>query len=172
MRSRRLQTVVHAGIERAMFRHIVTTLDGSEYAERALNYARDLAATTGARLSLLSVLPRTGASDEGRERRCLAYLQEQGKALSDSGVSAVNAHAVFGDPADAISRFAQREDADLLVMTTRGLGADERNAVGSIAFNVLMTAPCPIFMIRIEPVAPPRTPAEERWQHEGGANVG
>ena len=155
-----------------MFKHIVTTLDGSEHAERALNYARDLAAATGAHLSLLSVLPPAGPSDEGRERRCLAYLREQGKALSDGGIGSVTAHAVFGDPADAINRFAQSEGADLLVMTTRGLGTDERNVVGSIALKVLTIAPCPIVMIRIEPVAPPRTPAEERWQHEGGANVG
>jgi len=155
-----------------MLKHIVATLDGSEYAERALTYARDLAAATGARLSLLTVLPPAGGSDEGRERRCLAYLQEQVRALADAGIASVNARAVFGEPADVISRFAQGEDADLLVMTTRGLGADERNAVGSIALRVLTTAPCPIFMIRIEPVAPPRTPAEERWQHEGGANVG
>jgi nucleotide-binding universal stress UspA family protein len=152
--------------------HIVTTLDGSEYAERALVHTRDLALATGARVSLLAVLPRIGESDAAREQRCQAYLRDRTHELIEGGVSAATANVLFGDPADSISRFASTERADVLVMATRGLGADDRNVVGSVALRVLTTAPCPVFMVRIEPVAPPKSPAEERWQQEGGANVG
>jgi hypothetical protein len=57
-------------------------------------------------------------------------------------------------------------------MSTQGLGADDRYGLGSVALQVLMTAHCPVFMTRINRPEPPRTLAEERWQGEGGANVG
>jgi hypothetical protein len=35
-----------------------------------------------------------------------------------------------------------------------------------------MTAPCPVFMVRINRPEPPRNADEERWQEEGGGHVG
>jgi nucleotide-binding universal stress UspA family protein len=154
-----------------MFQRLLVPLDGSEYAERALRYAADLARLSGAHIRLLSVLPRAGASDEAREQRCRKYLDEHAVELAREGSSNVTVDAQFGDPPGVISEVAQTDGADLVVMTTRGLGADNRNVVGSVALRVLMSAPCPVFMIRIEEIEPPRTPAEARWQYEGGANI-
>ncbi|MPZ99258.1 MAG: hypothetical protein GEU80_07940 [Dehalococcoidia bacterium] len=163
-----------------MFARILTTLDGSEYAERALKFTRDLAGIGDAQVNLLTVIPTmrsAGASadpppDERRGKAALAYLEEHAGALRAEVQSEVVTHVRFGDPARETTDLARELDADLVVMSTQGLGADGSYALGSVALKVLMTAPCPVFMVRINKPEPPRSVAEERWQGEGGANVG
>ena len=163
-----------------MFTQILTTLDGSEYGERALGYARDLALPAGARIALLTVVP-TGTSPletadaeatRTRSARALAYLEERAQVLREAGVVEVAAEVRTGQPAAVITEVARELHADLIVMSTQGLGADGRYTVGSVALKVLMTAHCPIFMVRINKPEPPKDVEEERWQGEGGANVG
>lgn len=163
-----------------MFTQILVPLDGSEYAERALVYARDLATNAGARVSLVSVLtavkspvgPAPDEPEEHRGRPWLTYLEERAEAVRGEGVAEVSTQVRFGEPARMITELARELHADLIVMSTEGLGADGRYALGSVALKVLMTAPCPVLMVRINRPESPRTPAEERWQTEGGANVG
>ena len=163
-----------------MFTQILTTLDGSGYAERALTYTRDLAKIADARVSLLAVVPTVHSAgapvatepEAQRARAALEYLEEKAEALRGDGMSDVTTLVRFGDPARLITEAARELDADLIVMSTQGVGADGRYALGSVALKVLMTAPCPIFMVRINKPEPPRSIAEERWQGEGGANVG
>jgi nucleotide-binding universal stress UspA family protein len=163
-----------------MFNQILVPLDGSEYGERALAYAREVAQIAGARVSLLSVIvtatspvmPEVLEPEGERGRRWLAYLDEQAQGLRDEGVESVTTYVRFGEPARMITDLAREEQADLIVMSTEGLGADGRYALGSIALKVLMTAPCPVFMVRINRPVPPTGVAEERWQAEGGRNVG
>lgn len=140
-----------------MFRHILVTLDGSEYSERALGYARDLAQATGARISLISVIlrpdsphtPTVPKLDEDSRKRALAYLDGKAGTLRAAGVKDVATEVRFGEPASLIADLATERQVDLIAMSTHGLGASGRYALGSIALKVLMTAPCPVFMVRI-----------------------
>lgn len=54
-----------------------------------------------------------------------------------------------GEPADEILRVATEVDADLIVMSTHGIGASGRHALGSVALKVLQSAACPVLMVRI-----------------------
>lgn len=164
-----------------MFERILTTLDGSEYSDRALPYTRGLATTTGASVHLLSIAD-TGESpfestavepDESVGRPWLRYLEGAAEQLREDGVPEVSVNLRFGEPARLITEAARDLRADVIIMSTQGLGGDaDRQALGSVAMKVLMTAPCPVFMVRIQRPEPPRTVAEERWQGEGGRNVG
>ena len=160
-----------------MFTQILATLDGSEFSERSLVFARYLGQSTGARITLLCVVeagdeiaPSQTQQDQGE--RSLDYLTEKAESLRADGLENVATQVKYGAPARLIAETARELRADLIVMSTQGLGADGRYALGSVALNVLMTAPCPLFMVRINKPEPPRTPAEERWQGEGGRNVG
>ena len=160
-----------------MFTQILTTLDGSEFSERSLVFARYLAKSTGARVTLLSVVDSAeGASpsesQQERGKRSLEYLTQQAASLREDGPEDVDTLVKYGEPARLIAETARELRADLIVMSTEGVGAHGDYALGSVALNVLMTAPCPLFMVRINKPEPPRTPAEERWQGEGGRNVG
>ncbi len=160
-----------------MFTQILTTLDGSEFSERSLGFARYLAKSTGARVTLLSVI-ETGEAASPSEtqqehgKRTMEYLAEKAAVLREDGPDEVDALVKYGEPATLITDTARELHADLIVMSTEGLGAHGEYALGSVALKVLMTAPCPMFMVRINKPEPPRTPAEERWQGEGGRNVG
>lgn len=144
-----------------MFSHILVPLDGSEYGERALAQAEELARVTGARLTLFSVLLRPEAVggdehlrvaklDEQSRNRLLGELEETSSAVKErTGIDTVDVEVEFGEPAHHIAEYASSHDIDLIVMSTHGLGATGRYALGSVALKVLMAAPCPVFMVRI-----------------------
>jgi nucleotide-binding universal stress UspA family protein len=136
---------------------------------------------SGARLHLLSVVlpsdppsvPPVAAPAEDHRQRWLAYLEQHAETLRREGADEVAVDVRSGDdPAATIAAFAEEVDSGLIVMSTQGNGAGDRYRLGSVAASVLDTAPCPVFMVRIQRPEPPRTRAEERWQGEGGANVG
>lgn len=140
-----------------MFKQILVPLDGSEYSERALGYATDLAKSTGAAMRLLAVVLRPEAPgephverlDEQSRERADRYLEAHATQARANGVADVATEVRLGEAAGAITDTAAERGADLVVMSTHGLGASGRYALGSVAFKVLMSAPCPVFMVRI-----------------------
>lgn len=68
------------------------------------------------------------------------------KAGADARAKAV---VVWGsDPAVDIVQFAGAGDFDLIVMATHGRRGVSRMVSGSVAENVVRTAPCPVFVLR------------------------
>ena len=141
-----------------MFKHVLVPLDGSEYALRALASAEGLAKLSGARLTLFSVLLRpedAGALHVGKlDERSHEHLQAELDALAATvkertALDEVDAVVAFGQPAHQITEYANANGVDLITMSTHGLGATGHYAVGSVALKVLMTAACPVFMVRI-----------------------
>lgn len=140
-----------------MFRNILVPLDESEYSERALSHAQELASANEGRVTLLTVLlrpdspniPHVPKLDAASEQRAQVYLDGIVERVRASGFQNVETHVAFGEPAGAIADLAKSGDADLIVMSTHGLGASGRYALGSVALKVLMTAPCPVLMVRI-----------------------
>jgi nucleotide-binding universal stress UspA family protein len=78
------------------------------------------------------------------EERCRDALC--GRGLGDDRVS----YAVqrSGAVAPAIVQFAEEHDADLVVMGTHGRRGVTRLVFGSVAEEVLRTAPCPVLTVR------------------------
>jgi nucleotide-binding universal stress UspA family protein len=143
-----------------MFERILIPLDGSPIAEAALAYAELLPSQS---VRLLRVEPATGGSPPGREPddqapdiggKDIAYLERAGADLRRQG-RIVEPVVTAGDPAERIIDAAS--DTDLIVMTTRGLGARERILLGSVAAKVARQGPCPTLLIRrtSPPTAPP-----------------
>lgn len=141
-----------------MFNHLLVPLDGSEYGARALAYAEGLAREAGAQISLLSVLlrptsesaPQVPKLDEQSRRRAEEHLETTAESVRTRSAAQVSTTVEFGEPAERITEYARSHAVDLIVMSTHGLGATGRYAIGSVALKVLMTAPCPVFMVRIE----------------------
>lgn len=131
---------------------ILVAYDGSESAKRALDEAARLA--NGDRVTVVSVaeeLPQIGRAaamlvpEEHEER--LRQLSEAVAALKEKGVTM---HAVErkGDPAKRIVDEAKAEDADLIVIGTRGLSPAKRALLGSVSTQVLHHAPCNVLVVR------------------------
>lgn len=163
-----------------MFKHILVALDGSSYGERILPYIEDLATQVASRVTLLTVIPSaaslsgapTDAPSDSQIATHKAYLEPHGAVLRDAGVREVVVEVRSGAPARTIADAARELDADLIAMTTQGLGAETEQGLGGTASKVLVLAPCPVYMVHIERPRPARNLAEENWQDEGGANVG
>jgi nucleotide-binding universal stress UspA family protein len=145
-----------------VFSSVLVPLDGSEYSERALAAGLELARLSGARVTILTVVlaykdahvPAVEKLEAQTRARAEAYL----KPFLDEGNAAgftLTGRVGHGDPAEEILRAAAEEDADLIVMSTHGIGASGRHALGSVAMKVLQTATCPILMIRIPEEAAP-----------------
>ena len=64
---------------------------------------------------------------------------------------------ITGDPASAIVRLAEAEQADLIVMGTHGRTGLKRMLMGSVAEAVVRRAPCPVFTMK----QPEQEPAEK-----------
>lgn len=143
-----------AGGRGIVFRRIVCATDFSDTAERALEYAEDLAEPSSANLLLLHVVEwlfgqTTGPDAVTSLRQSLeAEAADQMTALASRARGRVAERAVVtGKPASEILAFAQRRDADLIVMGVSGRGAIDLAIMGSTTHRVLRDAPCPVLTI-------------------------
>jgi nucleotide-binding universal stress UspA family protein len=140
-----------------MFKTIVVGTDGSETADRAVNRAADLAALTGAELHMVSAYRpapvRVGdgsvaeAADwsVGGDYKADAALQRTIARLRGKGVS-IKEHAPKGDPADGIVAVAVGENADLIVLGSKGMRGKGR-LLGSVPNKVSHQAPCDLLIV-------------------------
>jgi nucleotide-binding universal stress UspA family protein len=146
---------------------ILLATDGSEEAELALGMAVELANSTDSELHVLSVgmpdLPDYVELLEEAyrrfERRGQQTLAEQVKKVEEAGGIVVKAHFTMeGPPGQEIVHFAERLDAGMIVMGSRGLGGLGRALLGSASDSVVRHAHCPVMVVRKEE-RPARLPA-------------
>ena len=142
-----------------MYERILLPTDGSEVAESAASHAMALAAATGARLHVLSVVDAEAigivtpvALDLDEVRTSLRHASEEAtaavaEAAEAAGVDVVEAVEV-GVPDGEIRDYAATHDVDLVVMGTHGRTGAERMVLGSVAERVIRSAPCPVVTVR------------------------
>jgi nucleotide-binding universal stress UspA family protein len=141
------------------YEKILVTLDGSEFAERVLPYAK-ASAPFGSELILLSVpqIPEAQAFGavveeiqelrQEAERKSKAYLESVATALKEEGISA--RFIVTGSrPAETIISVMEAENVDLLMMSTHGRGGLDRLLVGSVAERIIQNTSRPVFLLPI-----------------------
>ena len=138
-----------------MFKNIILAIDGSEYSLRALEYARSLALNYKASLWLVHVFSHTsdllGYQDfeklyAKRKSAGQSILDEARAKLGDADFE-VHAELVEGSDAEAILTLAEKHNADLIVMGTRGFGAVKGLLVGSVSRKVIHLAQCPVMVV-------------------------
>jgi nucleotide-binding universal stress UspA family protein len=55
---------------------------------------------------------------------------------------------VYGDPADELIRFAQKESIDVIVIGSTGKGFLKRKLLGSVSHKVVKDAKCSVYVVR------------------------
>ena len=137
---------------------ILVGLDGSNYSERALEWAAKEAALRHAPLRVLAVhtVP-VGWSGRGVpdpvDNELVVSTKAAAQELTDkvlAGIGSarptgVTVDAVNGIPADVLLRAS--EDADMIVLGARGGGGFARLRLGSVSDQVAHHAHCPVVII-------------------------
>lgn len=121
-----------------MSEKILLSLDGSKFAERALDIAIDFSLQRAATLTLLQVVGKESLSAKAEE-----YLQSCSETATSRGVECP-IKVVVGDPAGSIVEEAK--DYQLLVMTSHGHSQYDQLILGTVVEKVVRQAPCPVFI--------------------------
>lgn len=120
---------------------VLLAIDGSSGSTQALHWATALAGRAGADLTVLSVfVPAQAELSPDLDRDKHAALAERAahewcEPVRAAGVTC-SIEVAEGDAASAILRVADRVDADLVVVGSRGTGGFEGLLVGSVADHV------------------------------------
>ena len=154
-----------------MFKKILVALDGSEPAEKALDYALDLAEKYSSELVLLSVLhvdPRAYAplvpTPEGELPISSVAMETYinnlkssyenvlsvalDKAKKNKPNLIVSTRLIEGRPANVIIEASKEENVDLIVIGSRGLGGIREFLLGSVSDRVADEAQCPVLIVK------------------------
>lgn len=142
-----------------LYNTIVVPLDGSLFAEQALEQTVPLATAMGSRLILVCAVHDDllfgevlSSFDErtkwdGEHETQTGYLQEVGQKLVVHGLD-VETQIKNGAPQEVILKTSDLAHADLIVMTTHGRGGLGRLWLGSIATGVVRHATQPVLLVR------------------------
>jgi nucleotide-binding universal stress UspA family protein len=149
--------------ELEMYKKILVPLDGSKRAESIIPQVEELANCLDAEVILLRVyMTNFGQVDfyghdpelydvirANCKEEVLAYLNEVRQTILGKGLR-VRVLAEEGLVIDTILSVAQREDADLLAMSSHGRTGLARVFYGSVAMGVLHKVDRPLLIIRSE----------------------
>src|SRR5262245_10869813 len=141
------------------FRKILVPIDFSPHSQHALDVAIGLAKTFSAQLHLLHcyqihpvamapygiVVPETFEHDV--RMAALQRLAEWREKAAAQGVR-VREHITAHFPSEEIAAMAERLQADLIVMGTRGLTGVKHILLGSVAERTIRLARCPVLTVK------------------------
>jgi nucleotide-binding universal stress UspA family protein len=166
-----------------MYERILVPLDGSELAEQALPYAREMATKFRSRLTLLRAITTSqeafrevaaepiavtapemtvgvarnlyeSEADEARE-----YLRRIATSFDGSGIE-VETEMVEGDPEWVIEHQAKEIGASLIVMASHSRSGLARLLHGSVSDEIARASTVPLLLIR-----PAETPKDQHDEH-------
>ena len=147
-----------------MYKRILVPTDGSSLSKKAIRSAVDLAASVGAELVAMNVVPRypmsyfegginvsnaeVARAEKQWNDRGQALADEVGKAAAKAGVKA-KAITVHSDLiAESILAAARKNKCDLVVMASHGRKGIKRLLLGSETQHVLTHGDVPVLVLR------------------------
>ena len=138
---------------------ILCPVDFSDASHKAVQYAREFAASMGASVYLLNVVePRPMAVDitlnyvpleEDLEKAARADLDVILQYLLGAGLKA-ECSVEIGNPADVILEKSGELDVNLKIMGSHGKTGLSRFIMGSVAETVVRKANCPVLIVKAE----------------------
>jgi nucleotide-binding universal stress UspA family protein len=139
-----------------MFSTIVWATDGSEHADRALEYAVQIAQRDGATIHVAHVVEKlvgvrvAGQNAKLDEGSLDAKIADQVRALGAQHGLTVKLHMTAGRTGDVAGRIAEIAGecrADLIVVGTRGHSAVVGAVIGSVTQRLLHVADCAVLAV-------------------------
>ncbi|MCX7990829.1 MAG: universal stress protein [Proteobacteria bacterium] len=139
---------------------ILCPIDFSEYSEKAVSYAKELAKTFNSKLYIMHVIYEpaefTGfyvphisfdkiktEIKSGAQKLMDDFISKNLKDFSNYEVI-----VTLGDPAEEIVKFSDEKEIDLIVIGSQGKKGLEKVVFGSTAEKVVKRANCPVMCIK------------------------
>jgi len=130
---------------------ILAAVDGSKYADKALEYAVEMARNFSANLALLHVeedkLVRIGGP---QVVDCLGTVGEC--ILKDAATKAqglkFDKMLEYGSPAEILIKVAKKANVDIIVVGSRGLSSVRRYLLGSVSDDISMHSRSSVLIVR------------------------
>ena len=137
-------------------RKIVTAVDGSDSSMKAVSYATKLARLTGAKLLFMNVVLLPASSSPRVVEDLRRELSTKSSAILTKSISSAKTLDVEAQGktletdrsvVEAIVEFSEKEEADLIVLGSRGTTMG-RLMLGSIAAGTTNLAHIPVLVVR------------------------
>jgi nucleotide-binding universal stress UspA family protein len=138
-----------------MFEKLLVALDGSELAENAVTYVRNLVVQLGAETYLLHVCPPEHLTNIHMHQMYINAIAEgiRQELKENRGAGPelkVYSEAIVGEPDKIILDYIKLRNINLAVLTSHGTSGLRPFAMGSIADKVVRGADIPTLLIRIK----------------------
>jgi len=136
-----------------MYDKILVTLDGTATDRAIIEHIKQLAKLTNSRLVLLHVADGWAARTYGADAvgpeitEDTAYLEKVRAEMEGEGIS-TDAELAFGEPAEQIVRWIERQGCDLVAMSTHGHRFLGDLFLGATAMRVQHRVSVPVLMLR------------------------
>ncbi len=139
--------------------NVVAGIDGSDQSRHAATVSADIARRNGATLHLVTIVrPPEGwwgiVGSPPTPSALSKSLTDAQREILDSVVAQLDLTDLeviqvedVGDPARMLLDYANKVDADVLVIGRRGAGLLERIMLGSVANRVVHDAQCPVLLV-------------------------
>ncbi len=139
-----------------MFDKILLAYDGSESAQHAVEYAKQLACNFKSHVHVVHAFgPLPQDSNDALHEARVEEEIDAGQAEISPVLAALDCADIIacgqvleGTPADVILEHAERCSNDLIVMGSRGLGQMEGFPPGSVSDQVVHAATCPVLVVK------------------------
>ena len=136
-------------------KNILVPVDGSEGSDRAITHAISIAEICEAKLNFLYVANINQlAINACLSDAILEAVTKAGNVILDRAMEMVpsgiekEAFSGTGSPAVVILDFATSNNADLIVMGSRGLGIVKGVLLGSVSQYIVEQARCPVLVVK------------------------
>jgi nucleotide-binding universal stress UspA family protein len=145
-----------------MYARILMPLDGSDMAEKAVPFAVAQAERFRAQLILLQAVEpilysrSLSALDDARQERiewARDYLESVATGIRERGIQ-VKTVVTEEAPNVAITQYADTNEVDLVVLSSRGHSGPSRWLMGSVADRIVRGASVPVLLVRAKEKQP------------------
>lgn len=141
---------------------ILVPTDFSEYSDRAIKQAVDIAEQNNAKIYLLHVVDKLQQCaidycipietmmkvQSDSEKEASRKMQDEAKKITQAKKIDVTFDVKSGVPFEEILKEQQERNADLIVIASHGRTGILKNLIGSVAERVMREAKCPVLLVR------------------------
>jgi nucleotide-binding universal stress UspA family protein len=126
-----------------LLKKILVGVDGSEYAEKALKQAIEIAEKFSAEITVVNVYHAPAGQDVSQK-----ILDKAKEILENSKVKFKLVSVLSPNTPKVITDMAEKEKFDLIVVGSRGIGAVHAYLIGSVCNKICYDSPVSVLIVK------------------------